>query len=97
MAEPVALPDIKTHLRLSQSATDEDGYLESLIVAARRMVEKETRHKITGDVVTMDDDDLEAARYANRESVSADSRPVEVPQSAAWILEGLRAWDDGSD
>ena len=39
MAEPVTLADIKGHLRLDVSVTDEDAYLSSLLVGARRACE----------------------------------------------------------
>ena len=36
-AEPVALADVKAHLRLA--ITDDDAYITSLITAARRAIE----------------------------------------------------------
>lgn len=110
MSEPVTLAEIKIHLGLGEGAAGEDIYLASLIVAARRMVERETRRTIVGSAPTISADDLETAKqairlivgawYANREAVTttdARSNPVTVPMAAAWIIEGLRAWDDGSD
>jgi uncharacterized phiE125 gp8 family phage protein len=39
MSEPVSLADIKVHLRLDPSGTDEDEYLSGLITGARRAIE----------------------------------------------------------
>lgn len=110
MNEPVALSDIKIHLGLGSGAAGDDAYLSSLIIAARRMVEQETRRVIAGSTSTLSPDDLEVARqairlivgawYANREAVTTtDARlaPVEVPMAATWIMNSLRAWDDGAD
>ena len=106
MSEPVALEDIKTHLRLDPDATTEDVYLNSLIVAARRMVERETQRTIVGPAPTIVDDDLEVAKhairlvvgnwYANREPV-VDAKVMELPHSLRWILDDLLAWYDGDD
>lgn len=100
MAEPVALSDVKEHLRLDESATDEDSYLEGLITAARRAVEQRTAQVIVGDTPTLTGDDLAAARqamlllignwYLNREGDAPE--PVQVK----WLLEPLMLWDDGS-
>ena len=106
MSEPVALEDIKTHLRLDPDATDEDVYLTSLIIAARRMVERETQRTIVGPAPTIVDDDLEVAKhairlivgnwYANREPV-VDAKIMKLPHSLQWIFDGLLAWYDGDD
>lgn len=48
MAEPVSLDEIKTHLRLDVSETGEDDYLESLITASRRAIEKKIRRSVLG-------------------------------------------------
>jgi hypothetical protein len=108
--EPVALDDIKTHLGLGAGAAADDAYLASLIVGARRMVERETHRVLVGDQVTISADDLETAKqairlivgawFANREAVTttdARATPVQVPMAAAWIMDGLRAWYDGTD
>lgn len=106
MTEPVTLEDIKTHLRLAADETDEDPYLLSMLVAARRMVERETQRTIVGPTPTIVDDDLEVARhairlivgnwYANREPV-VDGKVMELPHSLRWIFDGLLAWYDGGD
>jgi len=56
MTEPVALQDLKTHLRLDQSATDEDSYLTGQITAARRACELEIDQSVVGaiDVLVLD-------------------------------------------
>lgn len=64
MTEPVALAEVKAHLRLEADATDEDAYLESLIVAARRVAELRTRRTIAGDVPTLTGGDLALANQA---------------------------------
>lgn len=110
MAEPVALDDIKTHLGIGAGAADDDTYLTSLLIAARVMVERETRQTIAGPNPTIVGDDLETARqairlivgawYANREAVTAPdarSTPIAVPMAASWIMSSLRRWDDGAD
>lgn len=110
MAEPVALDDIKIHLGIGAGAAGDDAYLTSLLIAARVMVERETRRTIVGANPTIAGDDLEVARqairlivgawYANREAVTAPdarSTPIAVPMAATWILASLRSWDDGSD
>jgi hypothetical protein len=48
MTEPVALADIKTHLRLDPSATDEDAYLDAMILAARRACEARINRSVVG-------------------------------------------------
>lgn len=109
MTEPVALADVKAHLRLDAGATDEDGYLEILITAARRAVELRTRRSIVGITPTLAGDDLVTARhaillivgtwYANREGATTEARgvPVEVPLTVSWLLEPLVRWDSGDD
>ena len=107
MTEPVALPDIKEHLRLSGSATNEDDYLTSLLLTARRKVEKDTSHTIVGDAPTIAGDDLEIARhairlivghwYANREATAEGRAPAVVPMTASWLIDSIRRWDDGAE
>ena len=108
MAEPVDLPDIRAHLRLG-SSTAQDGYLESLVLAARRAVELRTRRSMTGDDPTLTDDDLEQAKqairlivgtwFSYREGATADARsiPTEMPLAVTWLVDPLIRWDDGSD
>lgn len=104
MAEPVTLSDIKVHLRLDESATDEDPYLTAMIVAARRTCEARICRSIADPVAPLTEDDqfvlcqairlIVAAWYANREGVSTDARtmPVELPLAVTWLLEPLRKW-----
>lgn len=40
--QPVSLPEAKAHLRISDSITDEHSYIDTLVVAATRIVEKYT-------------------------------------------------------
>lgn len=54
--EPVALDDAKAHLRVS--ATDEDSYIASLIVAARTMVENATRRSLITRTLRLRIDDF---------------------------------------
>jgi len=44
--EPLSRADLKDHLRLTNDDDDEDGYLEGLIVMARRAIEVQTRRSI---------------------------------------------------
>lgn len=106
MTEPVALSDIKGHLRLGEGATSEDDYLTSLLLTARRKVEKDTGHVIVGDTPTIADDDLELARHAirlivghwyeNREATAEGRAPMIVPLTASWLIDSIKLWDDGS-
>lgn len=109
MTEPVTLAEVKAHLRLDASETVEDGYLEILIIAARRAVELRTRRSIVGAAPTIAGDDLASARhaillivgtwYAHREGATIDARsaPAEVPLTVSWLLEPLVRWDSGDD
>lgn len=53
MTEPVALSTLKVHLRLDESATDEDVYLAGLISAARRACEAQINCSIVGTSKTL--------------------------------------------
>lgn len=100
MAEPVALSDMKVHLRLGSAASPEDGLIESLIVTARRAVEQRTSRTIIGNAPTLTGDDLVQAChaikllvttwYVNREG------DVAEPPQVAWLLGPLVKWDDGA-
>jgi CTP:molybdopterin cytidylyltransferase MocA len=100
MPEPVALAEIKVHLRLDVSATSEDVYLQGLLTAARRAVEIRTARTIVGDEPTLTGDDLEAARHAMRLLVASWylNREGDVPEppQVAWLLESIKQWDDGA-
>jgi uncharacterized phiE125 gp8 family phage protein len=45
--EPVGLAEIKAHLRLTPDFADDDGYILSVVSAARRMVESRTGRTLT--------------------------------------------------
>lgn len=45
-AEPVTLDELKAQVRVDKDATDENAYLTSLIIAARQLVEVETRRAL---------------------------------------------------
>lgn len=106
MEEPVTLDEIKADLRLDPEEAEQDTLLLRLIVAARRMVEIETRRTFGGDDPTLVGDDAAAGAqavsaivahwFANPEAV-ADARgaSAEVPLSARWIMDSLRKWDAG--
>jgi uncharacterized phiE125 gp8 family phage protein len=53
MTEPVALADLKVHLRLSAGATSEDAYLTTMITAARRACELRINRSIVGSGQTL--------------------------------------------
>lgn len=97
MTEPVALADLKAHLRLDAGATGEDTNLTALLIAARRVCE----HDANRSFATLEPDDLAMARqaillvaghwYENREAASIDGRgaAAEMPLSACWLLQAL--------
>lgn len=58
-AEPVTLEDIKLHLRLQSTDISEDGYLESLITAARKEAENRTRRALMPQTFKLFLDDFE--------------------------------------
>lgn len=101
MMEPVALAQIKAHLRLDANATGEDDYLLALITAARRSVELHiNRSMMTAG--EMQPDDLRAACqalllivghwYANREAVVVGSTATALPIAVEWLLKPLVKW-----
>lgn len=106
MAEPVSLSEAREQVRVDDSDAGEDLYLSSLILSARRIVEKRTNHVIAGDEPTMAGDDLAVAKqamlllighwFANREGATTDGRstPVELPLAVEWLLEPLKKWAD---
>lgn len=106
MSEPVTLDDIKVHLRLEPGVTDEDVYLQTLIVGARRWVELHTKRVIVGASPTLVGDDLIMAThairllvggwYAEREA-DVDGAPVPsaIARSLRMLLDPLVLWDDG--
>jgi len=103
MAEPLALADVKTHLRLEAADTSEDDYLQALIVPARRSCEAFTGISLAddadppasaADVATIG----QAMRllignwYRNREGATAEARstPTEMPLAVRWLLDAIR-------
>jgi hypothetical protein len=78
MTEPVELADIKTHLRLDPSSTDEDDYLEALIIAARRACEARINRSVVGFAATATFDDFPRA-YA--------------PAWSAWLYMPVEIYD----
>ncbi|MDX5984692.1 head-tail connector protein [Sphingomonas echinoides] len=78
MTEPVALSDIKTHLRLDQGATDEDSYLTILLTAARRACEGRIHRAVVG---------TSAIATFDRFPLAPIGVPLEVPEPDALYLE----------
>lgn len=78
MTEPVALSDIKTHLRLGQGATDEDSYLTILLTAARRACEGRIHRAVVGTAAIATFDSFPSAPIGV---------PLEVQQPDALYLE----------
>ena len=78
MTEPVALSDIKTHLRLDQGATDEDSYLTILLTAARRACEGRIHRTVVGTPAIAAFDNFPSAPIGI---------PLEVQQPDALYLE----------
>lgn len=105
MIEPVTLEDLKAHLRIEAGVADEDVYLQSLVIAARRFVELHTGRTITGTEPTLVGDDLEAARHAmrlligswynNREGMDLGSAPAAIAGPIRMLLDPLKKWFDG--
>jgi len=52
-AEPIILPDAKTHVGLTTDETQWDGYLPGLILAARKMTERRTGRAMITQTLTM--------------------------------------------
>lgn len=75
MSEPVSLADIKTHLRLDPSGTDEDVYLTSLIVAARRSCELKIGRAIVDRTLTVVLDRFPALKTNRNGAELRDFRP----------------------
>ncbi|GGB21473.1 hypothetical protein GCM10011380_08810 [Sphingomonas metalli] len=101
MTEPVSLEDIKRHLRLDPEDTDEDAYLTSLLVAARRAVELQIGRAVIGDDAVAGDDlatVMHAVRlivgtwYGNREGAVVGQQVTSMPQGVTWLLNPLRVF-----
>lgn len=99
--EPVSLEQIKEHLRLGAGATNEDDFLRSLIMAARRAVELRTRRTIMGLDEMKPDDLIVACQamkllvghwYANREAAVVGATATELPIAVEWLLKPLVKW-----
>lgn len=96
--EPLSIPDVKDHLHIEGG--DEDVYLDSLIIAARRSIEHRTGHVIAGDEPTLEDGDIELVKqamlllighwYLYREG------DVTEPMQVGWLIAPLKLWNDGS-
>lgn len=111
MSEPVAIAQVREHLRLDAVAADpaEDVYLTGLTIAARRACELRINRTIADPVAPIADDDLAVlvqailltvgTWYAHREGATTDARstPAEVPLAVTWLLDPLKKWDDGGD
>jgi uncharacterized phiE125 gp8 family phage protein len=85
MTEPVALEDLKVHLRLDASATDEDDYLNVMIVAARRACELRINRSILGADLTKTLD-----QFPSRSTGRLPTLPIEAENPGALdiVLEG---------
>lgn len=93
----IGLEEVKTHLRLGSSDT-EDEYLSAMIAAAFRAIENATGRDILGDGATLDARDLKVVGqaslmlighwYANREAVG--ERASEMPLAVRFLLDPLR-------
>lgn len=93
----IGLEEVKTHLRLGSSDT-EDEYLSAMIAAAFRAIENTTGRDILGDSATLDARDLKVVGqaslmlighwYANREAVG--DRGSEMPFAVRFLLDPLR-------
>lgn len=101
MPDPVSIDDLKVHLRITAEEPGESTYLARLVTAARRKIEIETRRTFSGDAPTLTGDDAALAVHAilitaghwydHRDATST------LPDAVGWIVDDLRAWDDGAD
>jgi len=97
--EPVTLEQVKDHLRISQSQTAQDNYLNLLIRAARRSIENDISRTIYATHPDVEPHEMpviqEAALlligqwYAHREPVS-EKALKEVPNAVGWLLWPLK-------
>lgn len=98
--EPVTLDQVKTHLRLETTATEEDDYIKILMAAALRSIENSTGRDLAVTWPTLDQRDqvvvgqavflLVGHWYANREAVGKDGG--EMPLAVQWLIAPLRIW-----
>ena len=58
-AEPLHLDEVKKHLRLESSFTDDDAYVTSLIMAARAYAEQYTQRKFVDQTIKTTFDEFE--------------------------------------
>jgi len=98
VSEPVTLAQLKTQLRLGNGVSGEDGYLDVLIVAARRAVENRINRTIVSDAPTVAAADLPVATqailmlaaywYENRDGTG------DMPASITALLGPMRRWSE---
>ena len=97
MTEPVALPDLKMHLRLDSGATDEDNYLSSLIISARRACEKRLNLSVAGGALTLTLDDFPRRSGGwpgfRLEVAQPDELVIELPFGAVSSVDQIRYFD----
>jgi hypothetical protein len=100
VAEPVTLPQVKTHLRLDPDDTSQDDYVKLLIAASLRSAENVTGRQIGTTWPTLDqrDQSVVAAAmlmiishwFVNREGVGKEI--AELPMAVTWLLSPLKVW-----
>jgi hypothetical protein len=77
----ISIDDLKHHLSIEQGFTDDDGYLESLILTAQEYFERRINRRLTDHepyTVLHGIKIIAADFYMNRESVSFGS-PSRIP------------------
>lgn len=93
MAEPVSLADLKAHLRLDASETDENALLDGFMLAARRALELHTGRVIVGANPTLDPADLPLVEHAIKVTCTAwyENREGEqaLPPAAIALMRGV--------
>jgi hypothetical protein len=102
MAEPVTLDQLKKQLQILPADTEEDEFLGSLILAARRACEKRTGASVASEAPTLTDPAdlavfsqavkmLAAHWYTNREAfVPGQTVAAEMPLAVQWLLDPYR-------
>ena len=95
----ITLEDVKTHLRIDASYTDEDAYIERLIVLSKAVVESE----ICGKISDMGVGEAEIAKqamllvigdyYANREDSVIGTSTNALPRGVAALCRLIRNYE----
>lgn len=77
-AEPISTTDAKTHLRVTQS--NEDDYIDTLVKAARRQVERDTNRALIDQTLSLTLDKFPASRV-----IELERAPLQSVSSITYI------------